>query len=435
MKKNLSSKIFFIFNIFSSFFKKHFFGFVVGHRYLSKNDINQLKKIIYEPDVDLRNAYQTKFSMEIGKGKSLSFASGRMAFYSLLKVYNVGEEDEVIITGFTCSVMVNAIIRIGAKPIFVDIDPNNFGTSPEDILTKITKKTKIIVAQHSFGIPCRIDEIQAISKAHNIKLIEDCALAFKSKYKGIILGNFGDSAIFSTDHSKPLNTIIGGMLYTKDMSLFTELLKEYNLLPNLSLLHQKNILKQIIIERTLCKPRLYKFYKPFLILLTVLEKFNIKKTQTFLSNDGSAKIFNSKYPYPAKLPLFLCSLGLKELEKFDIEEKKTILKEYLEILPIRNSCILIPDCYKLKDYEIVPLRFVFLVNNDQITHKISKFIDSSWYWFKSPIISTSDNLKEFDYKLGSCPNSERISLNIVNFPVVFNEKENKIIYNKIKSLI
>lgn len=418
-----------------SFFQKYYFGFIIGHRYLSNIDLGRLKKIIYEPETDLRASYENKFSSEIGKGMSLSYASGRMAFYSLLKVFNVKEDDEVIITGFTCSVMVNAIIRVGAKPIFVDIDPNNFGTSPEDVLSKITMKTKVIVAQHSFGIPCRIDEIKTIAEINNIKLVEDCALAFKSKYKGVVLGNFGDAAIFSTDHSKPINTLVGGMVYTNNNSLFDSLLSMYNLLPDLSIQHQKNIFRQIRIERILCTPKMYKFYKPVSLLIVVLEKLNIKKTQTFLSNDSSAKISNSKYPYPAKLPLFLCFLGLMELEKFDIEGKKIILEDYLKILPSLDSRFIIPDCYKMNDNEIVPLRVVFLLNDDKMAQKISNLIDSSWYWFKSPIVATSDNLKEFNYKLGSCPNSERISLNIVNFPVVFNEKENKIIYNKIKKLI
>ena len=424
-----------LFLLINTFFRTNFFGFVSGHSYLSISDLNKLKKLIYEPQDNLRNIYENKFSKEVGNGKSLSFASGRMAFYSLLRAFNIEEGDEVIITGFTCSVMVNAIIRVGATPIFVDIDLDNYGTSPEDILKKITAKTKAIVAQHSFGIPCRIDEIKTIANINNLKLIEDCALSFKSKYKGVILGNFGDAAIFSTDHSKPINTLTGGLLYTNDHFLFEKINASYSLLPDLSIKHQRNLFQQIKFERILCNPKMNRFYTPLMIIINILEKVNLKKTKTFLNSDSGYKIVSSKYPYPAKLPIFLCSLGIKELDRFNSSTRKTVLDNYLKILNIQDTRLIIPSCYILNDYDIVPLRFVFEVSSDKIKNNLSKFIDSTWYWFKSPVISTSDNLKDFKYKKGSCPNSEKISQNIVNLPVIFNQLENKTIYKKIKKIL
>ena len=115
--------------------------------------------------------------------------------------------------------MVNSIIIVGAKPVYSDIDLNTFGSCPESIKSKISSKTKMIIAQHTLGIPCKIEKILEISKKKNIFLLEDCALSLGSKSSNIVLGNFGDAAIFSTDHSKPLNTLIGGMVYTKNIDL------------------------------------------------------------------------------------------------------------------------------------------------------------------------------------------------------------------------
>ena len=78
------------------------------------------------------------------------------------------------------------------------------------------KKTKLIIVQHTFGIPSEIIEIIEFSKKRKIRVLEDCAISFGSSVNGEILGNFGDAAIFSTDHSKPINTIVGGILYSKN---------------------------------------------------------------------------------------------------------------------------------------------------------------------------------------------------------------------------
>ena len=147
-----------------------------------------------------------------------------MGFYVLMKSLGVSSGDEILFTAATCSTMINAALRIGATPIYADIDPNTFGSDPNDIEKKITHKTKIIVAQHSFGIPCDITAIKKISVSNNIFLFEDCALTLGSRVNGITVGNFGDAALFSTDHSKPINTMIGGLIYTCDHVLYQKLI-------------------------------------------------------------------------------------------------------------------------------------------------------------------------------------------------------------------
>ena len=83
--------------------------------------------------------------------------------------------------------MANAVLRTGATPIYVDIDKDTLGMSAESLVSKITNRTKVVVAQHSFGIPCKIDKIKEIAKSHSCYLVEDCALTFGSKYKVIIV--------------------------------------------------------------------------------------------------------------------------------------------------------------------------------------------------------------------------------------------------------
>ena len=149
-----------------------------------------------------------------------------MGFFALMQIRGIGKGDEVILQGHTCSVMPNAVWRTGATPIYADIDSNTFGSSAIEIDKVITPQTKMIVAQHSFGIPCDIEPIVDLARSKGIFLLEDCAITLGSKLKGIQVGNFGDAALFSIDHSKPLNAFTGGLIYTRKNELYEKLKDE-----------------------------------------------------------------------------------------------------------------------------------------------------------------------------------------------------------------
>jgi perosamine synthetase len=405
---------------------KNYWGFIKGHDYLTLANYNDLSALITKPDNAIRKAYEKEFSSYLGIGQCLSFAGGRMAFYTLLKCFNVNKGDEVILTGFTCSVMVNAVIRAGAIPVYADIDPETYGSSPADIELKITGKTKVIVAQHSFGIPCKIDLIKQIAKNNNLFLIEDCALSFTSTYKGIKLGNWGDAAIFSTDHSKPINTLTGGILYTLDESLFNMAEKLYDTSPELSVKHQRNILKQIWVEKKYCNSTKYAVYKLLSLFGAIKDKV-FKENITFLSDDNYAKVKSlGSYAYPSKMPVFLCHLGLMELARFTKTKVQRIeaLRRYMEMFSTKSdSKYILPKCYFDPVNEIVPLRFVFQSRDSGFENRLSDFVDTSWIWFKQPIVATTDPLSYFGYEPGACPVSESMGDKIINLPCIVGDEK------------
>ena len=145
--------------------------------------------------------------------------------------------------------MANAIIRAGASPVYADIDPETFGSSAKAIKKVLTSQTKMIVAQHSFGIPCDIQPIVELAQAKNIFLLEDCALTLGSKLNNVVCGNFGNAALFSTDHSKPLNTLTGGLIYTQKKSLYKKLKAVQKNVPPLAKSKQHALWKQLLFER------------------------------------------------------------------------------------------------------------------------------------------------------------------------------------------
>jgi dTDP-4-amino-4,6-dideoxygalactose transaminase len=132
-----------------------------------------------------------------------------------LLVANIGPGDEVITTAMTFCATVNAIIHVGATPVIVDVQENTFNIDPAKIQDKITKKTKAIIPVHYSGNTCEMDEIMAIAGSHGLVVIEDCAHAIESEYKGRKAGTIGDFGCFSFYATKNITTGEGGMVVAK----------------------------------------------------------------------------------------------------------------------------------------------------------------------------------------------------------------------------
>ena len=120
--------------------------------------------------------------------------------------------DEVITTALTFCATVNAIIHAGGTPVLADVEPDTMNIDPNEIERRISPRTKAIVPVHFAGRPCDMDAIMSIAKRHNLKVIEDCAHAIESEYKGQKAGTFGDFACFSFYVTKNVVTGEGGMV-------------------------------------------------------------------------------------------------------------------------------------------------------------------------------------------------------------------------------
>jgi perosamine synthetase len=139
-----------------------------------------------------------------------------------LHALEIKPSDEIIVPTFTYIASVNAISYMNAVPVFVDSMNETWQIDPEDIKRKITAKTKAIIIVHLYGHPCDMDAIVSICKENNILLIEDCAEAIGSFYKGKHVGTFGDIATFSFFGNKTITTGEGGMVLSNNESLISK---------------------------------------------------------------------------------------------------------------------------------------------------------------------------------------------------------------------
>jgi len=148
--------------------------------------------------------FEESFAKYIGVNYCVAVANGTDALEIGLQAVGVGEGDEVIVPANTFFATAEAVGNIGATPVFVDIDEKFYNLDPSKIEAKITPKTKAIIPVHLYGLPAEMDEIMAIARKHDLKVLEDCAQAHGATYKGKTVGTFGDVATFSFYPSKNL---------------------------------------------------------------------------------------------------------------------------------------------------------------------------------------------------------------------------------------
>ena len=128
----------------------------------------------------------------------------------------IGPGDEVITTALTFCATVNTIIHAGAKPVLVDVDPATFNIDPREVAAKITSHTKAIIPVHFAGLACDMDALVTIARRRGLMIIEDCAHAVETTYKGKQAGTFGNFGCFSFYVTKNMTTGEGGMILTTD---------------------------------------------------------------------------------------------------------------------------------------------------------------------------------------------------------------------------
>ena len=185
------------------------------------------------------NTFERKISKYTGSKNAVALVNGTCALHILLKYFNVGINDEVILPSITFVATANSVAYCKALPHFVDIEKETLGICPEKLeeyLKKIAikkkgycinkktgRKIRVLIAVHVFGVPCKILEIKNICKKYNIKLIEDAAGAMGSFLKGKHLGNFSQAGVISFNGNKTITCGGGAVIITENKKLASKI--------------------------------------------------------------------------------------------------------------------------------------------------------------------------------------------------------------------
>ncbi|MFA5145030.1 MAG: DegT/DnrJ/EryC1/StrS family aminotransferase [Candidatus Omnitrophota bacterium] len=165
------------------------------------------------------NKFENEFANYCGCKYGVSTNSGTTALHLAIASLGIGKGDEVLVSSFTNMATFFAVLYQGAKPVPIDIEPDTWNLNPDLLESKITNKTKAIMAVHIYGHPCNMGPIMKIAAKYGLFLIEDCAEAHGATYRGRKVGSFADVAAFSFYANKIITTGEGGMLITNNKKL------------------------------------------------------------------------------------------------------------------------------------------------------------------------------------------------------------------------
>jgi dTDP-4-amino-4,6-dideoxygalactose transaminase len=177
----------------------------------------QSQRFILGPEVE---ALESEIAEYVGCRHAIACASGSDALLLALMAVGVSPGDEVLTTPFTFVATAGSIVRLGAKPVFVDIDPATYNLDPGDLSLAMSPKTRAVIPVHLYGLPAAMDSILEFARQHKLAVIEDAAQALGAECGGVRVGNLGTIGAFSFFPSKNLGCAgDGGMMTTNDPEL------------------------------------------------------------------------------------------------------------------------------------------------------------------------------------------------------------------------
>lgn len=349
---------------------------------------------------------EKKFADFLGVEKSYAVGSGREGLYMILKSLGLNEGDEIILQGFTCMVVINAIVWAGLKPVFVDMD-DNYNLDPEKLKGKIGPKTRAVMVQHTFGIPAEIKEVIKVCQENNLLLIEDCAHAMGAEYQGKKVGTFGDLSFFSLGRSKVISCVSGGMVVVNNNKYKEAFEKEFSEASEMS----GGKIFQYLYHPLVCsKAKLLYGIQVGKLTMLAAQKLRVINYEVTPAEKAGKLV----KPFPNRLPNALAKVGLVQfslLEKFNAR-RVAIAEKYFQSLASVKGIKLPP-----KKAGAIWLRFPIEVENPQKLIKSAKaqgVILGDWYTV--PVAPPDINKEKSFYQDGSCSKVESACQRIVNLP-------------------
>jgi len=335
---------------------------------------------------------------------------GRVALYTVLKAMGIGPGDEVVLPAFTCVVVPNAILYLGATPIYVDINPTVLCCSAEQIEQVLTQKTKVILIQNMLGLSFEVEEIVSLAKARGIYTIEDCTHGFGGKHQGVFNGLRSDASFFSSQWNKPFSTGIGGMLLVNNR----DLLQSVNQL-NSHLI--KPSTKDQFILFILIWARTY-LLKGFTYWTFIRMYRWLSKKGVVVGSSSASELEGIHMPkdYFKGMSTVQCRTGIKALSTLNqvISQRKISGVSVHEWLANQSKTTVPAEHLAhhafLKYPILVKDRALFLQHAEKEKIPLGD-------WFISPLHPVLDSLEPWGLEVSNFPNAVYISKHIVNLPL------------------
>jgi perosamine synthetase len=339
---------------------------------------------------------------------------------------NIGLGDEIIIPGFTCVVVPNAIFYLGAKPVYADIEADTYNLSAETIEPLITDCTRVILAQNTFGLSADLEPIMTLAEKHKLIVVEDCAHGLGGFYRGRRNGTVTHAAFFSTQWSKPISTGLGGVAYTRDNAIAQGIEKLIENMPNPGIGEQAMLYAQLLVYPLADNPILH-------YPLVGVYRFLTQKLGFSVGSSTGSELATIEMPpgYAKKMGTLQYRRWQNSLAKLDakVKQRQEIASRYDDFFT--SSAIKPP--YRPKYAEHSMLRYTVRVSDkERVLMRAKKMRIPIGDWFVSPLHPIVGDLSLWGYHKGQCPVSEQAcqeTINLFTDHLLSQQQLNEVFYN------
>jgi len=341
--------------------------------------------------------------------KIFLYWKGRVALFAALTSMGVKKGDEVILPAYTCVVVPNAILYLGAIPIYVDISEDDYNLDISKLENAITSKTKVIICQNTFGLSTNLEQILRIAKKNNIFTIEDCTHGFGGYYDGKPNGSFCDAAYFSTQWNKPISTGIGGILLVNNKQLLDGVIK----------LESKKIkptivdtisLSLLLLSRKLFINK-YSYYK-MVNLYRILGKYKVVIGSSEGTEITSIEMPVKYFKDMSNIQMIIGTKNIVTLKEIN-ERRKNNSIIYTHFLKNNGKKFVAEKYFENHLFLKYPL---IVKNRDLFIERANKENIILGDWFNSPIHPIKKNLHLWQFEPELFPIAMEVSKKIVNLP-------------------
>ena len=270
--------------------------------------------------------FEKRFSALLGSRHAVAINSGRNGLLLIMKSLNLKKGDEIILSAYNSPIIPLVIKKAGLKPVFADIDLATLNIDVSSIKKKLTGQTKAIIALHTEGQPCDMNQLMLLARKHRLFVIEDCAHALLGEFKSKKLGAYGDASFFSFGMGKHINTLGGSMILTDNDLIYKRMREELALAGTPSVFASRmRLVKKYFIDSIACAATLPLFFS--CAVFFVIRFFNMMKkdiTYSFFEDKVNKKGSADKIRIADDFSVFQAWLGLEQLNviKNNISERR-----------------------------------------------------------------------------------------------------------------
>jgi perosamine synthetase len=350
--------------------------------------------------------YEDEFARRVGVRHALSFASGRVGLYFLLQALGVGRGDEVLLQVPTHIVVANAVRFVGARPVYVDCRLGDYNMDIAEAERRITPATKVLLLQHTFGMPADLDAALRLVERYDLALIEDCVHALGASYRGRPVGSFGRAAFFSTEETKTISSTMGGMVATDDEALAGRLERYQSECPWPSPRLVRRYMIKLVAYYVLTEPHLHRYARALYEAVGRRQPLPRPTTQD--------ELLGRRPPdYEQRLSNAQAAVALRQLRRLDrnLDARRRLAEVCERLLAQRGFSPALPA----DGADPVFVRYPVWVEDRDAAVRATARVAVLGTWFTS-VLEEAVSPQHGAYEPASCPVAERAARHLVNLP-------------------